>query len=169
MKHLKKGLLILLLPLVAFAAAHKFYVGVTNVDYYAKEDALQLTSRLFIDDMEKVLEERYGVKALLATPDEVADANGYLEKYFRAKFLVKINGAQVPYQFLGKKFDNDIMVCYLEIPRVGLEQVTTIEVQNELLMDIFEEQKNIVHFKIKDLKKSFVLIRENNKGMLNLE
>jgi len=36
-------------------------------------------------------------------------------------------------------------------------------------MDLFEEQKNILHFKIKDQKKSFVLIRENNKGMLNLE
>ena len=169
MKHFKKGLIVLILPLMAFGVAHKFYVGVTNVDYYAKEDALQITSRLFIDDTEQALEERYGIKTLLATPDEVPEANGYIEKYYRAKFLVKINGAQVPYKFLGKKFDNDIMVCYLEIPRVGLEQVTNIEVQNELLMDIFEEQKNIVHFKIKDHKKSFVLIRENNKGMLNLE
>jgi hypothetical protein len=35
-------------------------------------------------------------------------------------------------------------------------------------MDLYEEQKNIIHFKIKGKKKSFVLIRESNKGMLNL-
>ena len=43
-----------------------------------------------------------------------------------------------------------------------------MSVQNEILTDLFDEQKNIVHVKWKENKKSFVLIRENNKGMLNL-
>jgi hypothetical protein len=169
MTSIKKGLLLLLLPLFAFTIVHKFYVSVTNIEYYEKEDALQITSRLFTDDFEKVLEERYEINAQLATPEELSTADGFIQKYFQARFLVKINGQDVPFQFLGKQFDNDLMICYLEIPRIKLEQVKSIEIQNELLMDLFEEQKNILHFKIKDQKKSFVLIRENNKGMLNLE
>jgi hypothetical protein len=169
MTSIKKGLLLLLLPLFAFTIVHKFYVSVTNIEYYKKEDALQITSRLFTDDFEKVLEERYEINAQLATPEELSTADSFIQKYFQARFLVKINGQDVPFQFLGKQFDNDLMICYLEIPRIKLEQVKSIEIQNELLMDLFEEQKNILHFKIKDQKKSFVLIRENNKGMLNLE
>jgi len=162
-----KGLFLLFLPLFMMIGVHKFYVSVTNVEYYDKGKALQITSRVFIDDFEKALEERYEVKTLMGTPEEILNAEVYIEKYLNAKFLVKINGEVVRYQFLGKKYDNDIMICFLEIPEISIGEVNSIEIQNELLMDIFEEQKNILHFKILEKKKSFVLIRENNKGMLN--
>jgi len=161
-----KVLFVLFLPLFILFGAHKFYVSVTNIEYYDKGQALQITSRLFIDDFEKVLEERYDVKTLLGTSEEIPNADVHIEKYLNTKFLVKINGEPVRYQFLGKKFDNDIMICFLEIPDVSLDQLESIEIQNELLMDFFEEQKNILHFKILEKKKSFVLIRESNKGML---
>jgi len=168
MSRLKILCLFLLLPLLAFSVAHKFYVSVTNIEYFEKEDALQITSRIFIDDFESLLEERYDITAQLATENELKDVDAYIEEYLKTKFLVQFNGAPVAFNFLGKQFDNDMMICYLEIPQIGLDQLRTIEIQNELLMDLFEEQKNIIHFRIQGTKKSFVLIRESNKGMLNL-
>lgn len=168
MKYLKKSLFILILPLVAFTVAHKFYVSVTNISYSEKDQSLQVTSRIFIDDFEQVLMERYGIEAQLASDTESALANEYIEKYLKTKFLMFVDGEQRQYNFLGKKYDNDIMICYLEVPEVNLGNIKSIEVQNELLTDLFDEQQNVVHFKIKGKKKSFVLIKENNKGMLNL-
>lgn len=162
-----KGLFLLLLPLFIATGVHKFYVSVTNIEYDNKEKALQITSRVFIDDLEKALEERYEVGAFLGTPEEIQNSDEYIEKYLNAKFLVNVNGKPSRYHFLGKKYDNDIMICFIEIQEISLEQLNSIEIQNEVLMDIFEEQKNILHFKILEKKKSFVLIRENNKGMLN--
>ena len=159
----------MLLPLLAFTVAHKFYLSVTTVDYSEKDRALQISSRVFIDDMDKLLQERYGLKANLATKDEASKANDFIEKYFRAKLAISVNGKEVPYDFLGKKYDNDLMICFLEIPGVDLNKLSSVAVQNEVLMDYFEEQKNVVHIRIKGEKKSFVLIRENNKGMLNLK
>lgn len=158
----------MILPLLAFTVAHKFYVSVTNIFYSEKDQALQITSRIFIDDFEQVLLERYGMETQLATDSEAALANDYIEKYLKTKFLLFIDGEQRQYNFLGKKYDNDIMICYLEVPQVDIDIIKSIEVQNELLTDLFDEQQNVVHFKIKGKKKSFVLIRENNKGMLNL-
>ncbi len=168
MKYLKKSLFLLLLPLVAFTVAHKFYVSVTNISYSEKDQSLQITSRIFIDDFEAVLLERYGIESHLATDTESKQANEYIEKYLKTKFLMFIDGEQRQYNFLGKKYDNDIMICYLEVPELDIDEVKSIEVQNELLTDLFDEQQNVVHFKIKGKKKSFVLIKENNKGMLNL-
>jgi len=165
---LKRSFLILALPLVAFTAAHKFYISVTNVTYSEKDRALQITTRIFIDDFDELLKERYGITAQLGTEHEFDRANEYIEKYVRAKFLVRINGSDVQYRFLGKKYDNDVLICYLEAPKVDFPGIKSIEIQNELLMDIFEDQQNIVHFKLNDHKKSFILIRENNKGVLNL-
>jgi hypothetical protein len=168
MKYFKKSLFVLLLPLLAFTVAHKFYVSVTNISYSDKDRSIQITSRIFIDDFENVLQERYGIETHLATDAETSLANEYIEKYLRTKFLMFIDGEKEDYIFLGKKYDNDIMICYLEIPEVPIAEVKSLEVQNELLTDLFDEQQNVVHFKVKGKKKSFVLIKENNKGMLNL-
>ena len=167
MNALKKCLLFLALPLVAFTA-HKFYVSVTNINYSEKDEALQITTRIFIDDFEKVLQERYGFQANLATDEESDLADEYIEKYLNTKFVIKVNGENRGYTFLGKKYDSDVMICYLELNKIELPKLTTIEVQNEILTDLFDEQQNVVHFKLKDKKKSFVLVKENNKGMLNL-
>lgn len=169
MQLIKKTLLLLLLPLLAFTVAHKFYISVTSVEYSDKDRALQITTRIFIDDFEKVLQERYGIKGSLATKEESDMADAYIEKYLRTKFMVEINDRPVDFDFLGKEYDNDIMICYLEVSKIDISTATSISIENEVLMDIFEEQKNVVHFKLGNQKKSFVLIRENNKGMLNLK
>jgi hypothetical protein len=164
---MKKVLIILFVPLLAFSLVHKFYVSVTNINYSEKDDAFQITTRIFIDDLEEVLKERYGIEAKLATEEEAAMADEYLEKYFRTKFLIFLDGEQVTYDFLGKKYDNDVVICYIELVDIGMENLTKMTLENELLTDLFDEQKNVVHVKWKENKKSFVLIKSNAKGMLN--
>ncbi len=169
LKALRKiALLLAAVALLSFTSAHKFYVSVTNVVYSEKSTSFQITSRIFIDDLEEVLKERYGIDAKLATKDETQIANSYIEKYFRTKFTVELDGKIASYSFLGKEYDNDVVICYLELENVDLSNLKSLAVQNEMLTDLFEEQQNIVHVKWKGKKKSFVLIKENNKGMLNL-
>lgn len=168
MHYLKKSFLILLLPLFAFTTMHKFYVSVTNVGYSEKDDALQITSRIFIDDMDAVLKERYDIEAHLATDEESDLSQEYLEKYLRTKFVVEINGETKNYNYIGKKYDNDVVIFYLEVPELNFPKVKAIQIQNEILTDMFDEQQNIVHFKIEGKKKSYVLMKENTKGVLKL-
>lgn len=167
MMKLKKGLILLVLPLFAFTA-HKFYVSVTNVSYAEKDDALQITSRIFIDDLDAVLKERYDVDAKLATAEESNLADAYLEKYLRKKFQVAINGKTIIYDIIGRKYDNDVCIFYLEVANVNFSTIKSIQIQNEVLTDLYDEQQNVLHFKLKDHKKSFVLLKSDTKGMLNL-
>ena len=169
MKHSQRFLILFLsLFLLSMTAVHKFYVSVTNIRYSETEETLQITTRIFIDDLEAVLLERYGVKTSLATEAEVDNANAYIEKYLNRKMVFKVNGEHIPYTYLGKEYETDIAVCYLELPVGPLTEVSTLEIQNDVLTDMFEEQQNVVHFRIADKRTSFVLIRESNKGMLNL-
>lgn len=168
MRILKKGVLIVLLPLFAFTVAHKFYVSVTNVNYADKDDALQITSRVFIDDLEAVLQERYGIEAGLATENESTLADEYLEKYLRKKFKIEINTQEKEYALIGRKYDDDVCVFYLEVSKIDLPNVTSIQIQNEILTDLYDDQQNVLHFKINGKKKSYVLLKSDTKGMLNL-
>lgn len=168
MKFFRTALLLLIMPLFAFTGAHKFYISVTNVDYSEKNQSVQIITRIFIDDMNAVLKERYGISSKLGTDNESADDRAYFEKYIRTKFLVEVNGETVKYNFIGKKYDTDMVICYLEVTDVLLKNLKQIGIQNEVLTDLYDDQQNVVHFKINGKKKSHVLIKPHTKGMLNL-
>lgn len=163
---LKKRFLLLFLPLFAFVAIHKYYVSVTSVKYSDKEHTLQITSRVFIDDFDELLKQRYDIKSNLATKKENPLAEDYIKKYMKQKFHIYVNGKEVEVAYLGKEYDVDNVVMYLEVQNIKLEDLKTIEAESKVLTDIYEEQKNIVHFKFLKNKKSVVLTRSNNKGML---
>lgn len=152
---------------LSFISAHKFYLSVTEINYSKKDQSIQMLSRIFIDDLESVLEERYEMDFNLDTQEELKRTDEYLEKYLDGKIELKINGEHTPFVFLGKEYDNDVVKCYLEIENITLENIKNIQIENNLLFDSFEEQQNIVHFKLDKHKKSFILIKENNKGLLN--
>ncbi|NKI30322.1 DUF6702 family protein [Croceivirga thetidis] len=164
---MKKFLLALTLILMSFSTMHKFYVSVTNVNYSEKNDSFEITTRVFIDDLESVLKERYDIKAALDTSSESDMADFYIEKYLRAKLVVEIDGEPLNYTYLGKKYDADLVLFYLEVENVGLSNLKSLAIYNEILTDLYDEQKNIVHIKWKGDKKSFVLTKSDAKGMLN--
>ncbi len=152
---------------MAFGTLHEFYLSVTNINYSEKDRSLQITSRIFIDDLQAVLLERYGTNTRLATEKEAENTDELLGKYMKARFAILIDGQEQEVSFLGKKYDNDIAVCYLEVSGVRPSEGLSLEVRNELLTDLYSEQQNLVHFRIGEIKKSFVLVKEQPNGMLN--
>lgn len=86
-------------------------------------------------------------------------------RYLQEKIRIKINGEEVPLKFLGKEYDNDLAYCYLEV--VGIKSIDTFEITNAVLFDIFEDQQNIIRTKINSKNDSFILIAQNEKGVLN--
>ena len=81
--------------------------------------------------------------------------------------IMKINGEEKTLNFIGKAYENDIVVCYLEIE--GVKNIDTFEIENTVLFDLYAEQQNIVRTKINSKNKSFILIKENDKGLLNFK
>ena len=91
MNKIKTSLVVVLLIISSAFTFHKFYVGVFQVDYFKEKKAVQITARLFIDDLEKALLKKYNKHFYITTKDEVADANSYIAKYLDEKLKIKIN------------------------------------------------------------------------------
>ena len=164
MKIQKIFLLCIAVPLLAFTTAHKFYVSVTNIEHNTQEKALQITTRIFIDDFQRVLNERYDFKEELTTEKEPKVVEEMMLKYLTKKIKIWVNGELKSFSFLGKKYEDDVAVCYLEIE--GVENVNSLEIENGLLYEIEEDQQNLVHVKINNERKSLLLVKENDKGLL---
>ena len=149
---------------MAFTTIHKYYVSVTQIDFLPEKQSVQITSRIFIDDLEKLLRARYDESISLDTKKEMAKVDSYLESYLKEKLRIRINNKEAKMVFVGKQYDNDIVKCYLEIE--GVKSIETIEISNQVLFDIFSDQQNIIKTKINAKQKSFILIPQNNSNIL---
>lgn len=158
-------LFLLLIPLFAFTI-HKHYISLTKIEFVPQHKAVQITMRFFIDDVEKVLEDRYETELELATPDESSRSNELMELYIMKKFEVVINGQEETLNYLGKEYDNDLVLFYVEIENI--EKIESIEVTNAMLFEEFPEQKNYIKLKIGEVDKTFILVKSNDKEMLKL-
>ncbi|RSK42011.1 DUF6702 family protein [Mangrovimonas spongiae] len=154
----------LLFVFLAFGM-HKYYVSVTQIEYVKEQSSVQIITRIFIDDLENVLKKRYDENIILKYKDESGKVNDYIARYLKSKISIKINGEEQIINFIGKEYDVDIAICYLEIE--GIKNIKTFEISNEVLFDMFKEQKNVIRTNINSKNKSFILIKENDKAMLN--
>ncbi|MDH3322978.1 MAG: hypothetical protein OEM04_08310, partial [Flavobacteriaceae bacterium] len=133
-------------------------------DFIENKKTVQITMRFFIDDIENTLQSRFNTTLDLATKTEHEKADFYLEKYIQQKFKLHINDKAINYKYLGKEYDNDVVYFYLEIN--DIEKIEKIEVQNSMLFESFEEQENYIKLNINNLKKTYILIKANDKEML---
>jgi len=157
--------LLVALPIMAFGV-HKHYISLTKIDYIKEKEVVQVTMKFFIDDIELALENRHGQPMELTTKDEHKMADKYLEGYIRQKFKVWIDGEEKEYAYLGKAYENDEVFFFLELENIS--DIETIEVQNAMLFEEFEEQQNYIKFNVKNVRKTFILIKANNKEILKL-
>ena len=77
----------LTIPLISFTL-HKHYVSLTQIEYIEDKEAVQITMRCFLDDIEEAIEDRTGEKLELSSQNEHERAGFYLESYIKNKFSI---------------------------------------------------------------------------------
>lgn len=165
---MKKGIVIAFLLFFAFSVSsfgvHKFYMGIYQINYASEKKMLQITSRIFVDDLNQTLEKKYGKKVFLGTDKETVESIEFLKKYLTGNFTIKVNGQSKTMNFLSKEMDGDVLVCYLNVKDIS--KINSLEIYNSILTDCFAEQQNIVHVTAFGTKKSFLFSGSSTKQVL---
>lgn len=162
---LYKLLILILVPLLSSFGAHKYYLSVTDLEYNEEQKTIQIITRLFYDDLEAVLQTRY-METLKVDPSENQEIlDKYISKYLKQKMEVVVNDTPRQLQFLGKEYEDDYVVCYIEITEI--EHIERVSLKSTVLLDLSPEQKNMVHTKILGKKKSLLLQDGNTNALLN--
>ncbi len=165
MKLLKYLSVALLVPLFAFTL-HKYYLSLCEIEYVEEQQSIQIILGIFIDDLEVVLNKEHQLKLNLGTENEAKETDAYYESYLNSHFKVITNNQLSQYQYIGKKYDDDIVRFYLEIQ--GIEQLQSIEIFNNCLTKEFEDQQNIIKIKTNKLHKTFYLNKNNTNCLLKI-
>lgn len=150
--------LVFCLTLMSFNVYHKFYVSVTQIDYNEGKKRIEISNRIFVDDLEKALEEIHHQKLYLGTPKENATAKKWVVEYIQQNFNVKVNGKPKEVIFLGTEYEDNLIICYFKVDYS--KKIGTFEIYNNFLTAYFSEQQNIIHTNINNEKRSFLLTEE---------
>ena len=145
-------------------AMHKFYVSIYQLNYAPKKKMIQITSRLFIDDVNDALEKKFKKRTYFALENETPEDEVFLKKYFAEKFIIKVNGVSKTINYLSKDIDGNVVICYFSVK--DLPKISSVAIENSALMELNEEQQNIIQANINGEKQSLLLTSENFKGML---
>ena len=156
--------LLLLFSLSSFKTDHKFYLSVTEIEYNQKAQSLQIISRVFIDDLEKLLQKRYDTSILLSEKNENKKVTEHLIKYIGQKLEIEVDGKAYELNYIGKEYENDMALIYLEI--LNVPDFKNIRIKNMILTDMFSEQKNLVHVEYKGETKSLILTNGKNEDLI---
>ncbi|MGC4022538.1 MAG: hypothetical protein QM734_11635 [Cyclobacteriaceae bacterium] len=138
---------------------HPIHISVTEINYNEKSKALQITSRIFIDELELgVRSQRKDPNIDLMEPKNGLTTKELAKNYFEAHVKIKIDGKLVKMNYLGYEKEDISIVSYIEIEDV--KKLKTIEVFNDMITEIHDDQSNLVHVTYRSPVKSTRLSRD---------
>lgn len=146
---------------------HPLYVSITNLDVDAQEKSIAGSLRIFTEDLETVLHNKYSVHAWLGTSSEHAEGRRLLVEYVNERFSISVNrNEKLNVSVDSMKIIEDAMWFYIKA--VSSQPIHFVEIENRILTDFFERQTNLVIIGIEGKEKGFKLDRKKHKIELSL-
>jgi hypothetical protein len=144
-----------------FWALHPFHVSVCDMEYDASSKALQISQRIFMDDLSIGLQNFHKLDYVdTYKPKDEKALDSLIFEYIKAKLFIEIDGKSAELKYIGSEIEGDARWCYIEIERV--DKISQAEISNLILFESFEDQENIVHMKVNGQLKSYKLNKKEN-------
>jgi hypothetical protein len=141
---------------------HPLYVSVTNMDIDAQKGNVVLSIRIFTDDLETILHNKYHIDGWVGTPNEHCDSRRLLQAYLDERFAVTVNnGEQLTLATDSMVIREDAMWFYMN--GTASRSIRKVAVDNRLLTDFFAKQTNLVIIGVGRNEKGYKLDRRNHQ------
>ncbi len=152
---------------ISASLAHPYYVSICQVEFNRETHSLEISLKVFADDLLLGLENAGHKEVFLGEERENPKTDDFLNKYIHSKLKFEVNGNPVEYKFIGKELEDDVIWSYFEISDV--EDLHSVDVQCTLLFEIHETQSNVIQVNKDKTIKNLLLSRRNTSGVLSFE
>lgn len=143
---------------------HPFYISLTEIKYNPKEKSLEISQKIFRDDLEKALSGLYNAKVDFLKPGNKAELDKMVKKYILENNEIQINGQKVGLNFIGYEIEDEAVWFYLEAMKVPVPVSTNV--RNSVLLKDHETQQNVINFYLGKSPKSLILVKEKDSGVI---
>ena len=137
---------------------HPFKISVSELNFNEKNNSIEVTIKIFQDDLEYTLDQINHSEITLE--ENRKDLDQIISTYLRQKFVVKVNNNIMTAKFVGYELEEDVIWIYIEY--IQINKLQEVSINNQLLVEAFPGQSNLVHFKYHDEIKSRMCSKDNN-------
>lgn len=144
---------------------HPFYVSVTEIAHNKQEKSLEVSCKIFTDDLEAILKQLYQKSIHLSDDKKQAESGVFINDYINKHLKVWTDGKPVTLNYVGYEKESEAVYCYFEVNQVPAVQKLYIE--NSILQDFTDQQINIMHVTVNGKRLSHKLDFPNKKASFN--
>ncbi len=143
------------LSISLIALLHPFYVSVIDINHNTKEETVEMSIRIFTQDLEETLQKYSAAKIDMVHPANKAVLDKQINDYIKQKLQLKMNSQTVTMQYVGYEIQLESVWIYFEVPKI--KQLKKLDVNCTILYDFQNIQSNIFHVKANGTEKSYKL------------
>ena len=148
-----------------FSLFHPLHLSVSDIFHNPETNTLEITQRIFADDLEDALRNHFNRKIDIFKPEDPEMLSKFIGDYVQQNFRVSLNSRPVSLNYLGYEVEEDAIWVYLEVPKV--RNFKSISVRNTLFFEMFNDQLNLINVKKDGKIRSMKLEPENEQSSLN--
>ncbi len=134
---------------------HDFHVSIINGELNPRSGNLELSLKVFSDDLEEAVKADLGVSCYLSPERVKLLPDTALFSYLQSHIKLKTGDKQWPLQYVGMEKEQDITFIYLQVE--NFPAVNELTVYNSLFFNRFDDQSNIVNIEVEDELQSVFL------------
>ena len=134
------------------AGKHPFYISVTEINHNATDKTLEISAKVFADDLEQILEKNYKTTLDITTAKDQPRFNQLLPDYFSKHLVLVVDGKPVKLTYIGYETEKESAHCYFQVDHIAT--VKKIEISNSILYDFIDSETNIMHVTVNGTRKS---------------
>jgi len=149
------------IPVKKGVAAHPIFMSVIEIEHNAKDKTLEISCKIFTDDLEKTLRQTYKGSVDLINPKDKAAMNSAVNEYIQKHFSLMVNGKKVSLQFIGYEQKEEAIMSYLQVDNIN--SVNKIDITDNILYEYKKEQLQIIHAMVDGNRKSTRLNNPDDK------
>ena len=145
-------------------ARHDFHSSLAEIHYNAASKSLEVSLRVFSDDLNAALTKASGRPILV---NEAATTDALIKQYVDKHFaFANAKNTRKPTIWVGKEIAVDVTWIYFEIPLT--ENLNGMRFENSLLCELYEDQVNIVNLNYQNQKRTYLFKADQAVQAINL-
>ncbi len=129
----------------SYSKAHRYYFSLTEIKITTAKPTIELSCKLFTDDVEDALLKLTHRKMDLMASQENKTVQQQVNNYFQERIRMEVNNVPCKIGLIGFETENDVTWFYLEADAVAVKTAhAKIKITNTLLYDFLEDQTNVM-------------------------
>tara|TARA_B100001109_G_C18514098_1_gene312914 strand:+ start:53 stop:523 length:471 start_codon:yes stop_codon:yes gene_type:complete len=123
---------------------HPIYISSTNV--VVSDEILEIKIKLFRDDLEDGLRDFHGFSISIDSLNKIEKNKSLINQYINDKLTLIINNEKINFFIINYSLTNDVFEVYFK--QIFTKKTKDIKINNQLLIEIYSEQSNIMFLDI---------------------